>query len=156
MQIAVLVLRGSDKRSLAVVDRLGDSPSLFVLSWKHQLAIVLGVALASVLLWHTFLMAISRANAPYMAGVIKHARVVPLDSNSRVQQGDVIAVGGNGPIIAQKVVGLPKQTIVVRESGAAARLLVLGADRYYVTNKDGAGFVVNHGDIRGLVHVAQN
>lgn len=73
-------------------------------------------------------------------------RSQPLSRGDRV----VLAAAPNGKFQIEQVTATPNQTVVLRRGQNLESLLLLGADKYYVTDAKGSGRVVNAGKIRGI------
>jgi hypothetical protein len=157
MKIAVVLLPKTQEPPLVLLDAKDQKARMFMIGRKEQFAFLIVLLVCALVIGYQVYDPVSRATAAAVAKAVPAVRVqrpqqvMFMEENAALEIGDSVFVPGAFAPSICKIAGLPSQSVTLRDAGAAARFLILGRDRYYVTSPDGLGQIVHRADLRQLV-----
>jgi hypothetical protein len=156
MKIAVVLLPKTSEPPLVLLDNKDQTARMFFITQKQQFVFFFALLLSALVIGY---IAYDPAARAAQAAAAMPAVRLPRPQQVMFMEADApLAVGDNvfvpalfAPSVA-RIAALPRESIILRHAGsAAASLLILGRDSYYVTVADGAGQIVSRADLRQLV-----
>ena len=150
MQIALVILP-KGKRTVAVYGRCEDQPGLYVFGGAGATFLLLVSLIVSLLLWHGLHLGISSVLNRRQPITRPVTRVMSIEPTTSLEAGQTVVLRESGPILPARILGVPQQTVELREGAAGTRLLRLKDDRYLIGKGSGIGRIVSRGDIMGIV-----
>jgi len=137
---------------LVLLDAKDQTARMFMIGRKEQFAFLVALLVSALVIGYIAYDPNSRIkNVVSAERLPRPQQVMFMEANAPIEVGDEVFIPGMSVPSAGKIAALPRQSIAVRDAGAATRFLILGRDRYYVALPEGAGQIVQRADIRQLV-----
>ncbi|HEY0548320.1 MAG TPA: hypothetical protein VGF13_01890 [Verrucomicrobiae bacterium] len=129
---------------------------MFFITQKQQLVFCFALLLSALVIGYiAYDPAARAAQAAAAVSAVRLPRpqqVMFMEADAPLEVGDAVFVPAVFAPSVARIAALPRESIILRNAGsAAASLLILGRDSYYVTIPNGVGHIVSRADLRQLV-----